>query len=83
MIKFATQTKGNLVIIGGGDKPTYIMQKIVELAGGPDAKIIVIPNASSDPEESAEYKLKNLKILVHKCRLYNVYQRTLLIKIHL
>lgn len=58
-----SQSKGYLVIIGGGDKPSYIMQKIVNLAGGPNSKIIVIPNASSDPKGSAEYNVEEFKNL--------------------
>ncbi len=57
------QNKGHLVIIGGGDKPTYIMQKIVDLAGGNNSKIIVIPNASSVPLESALYNVEEFKTL--------------------
>jgi cyanophycinase len=57
------QDKGHLVIIGGGDKPSYIMQKIVDYAGGPNSKIIVIPNASSDPLGSAEYNVQEFKNL--------------------
>ena len=57
------QGKGHLVIIGGGDKPSYIMQKIVDCAGGPASKIIVIPNASSDPLGSAEYNVQEFKNL--------------------
>lgn len=60
---YAQATKGHLVIIGGGDKTEYIMQKIVDLAGGPNAKIIVIPNASSEPEESAKYNVEEFKNL--------------------
>lgn len=56
-ISILPQTKGNLVIIGGGDKPKYVTQKIIDLAGGKDAKIIIIPNASSEPIESGEYNL--------------------------
>lgn len=57
------QNKGHLVIIGGGDKPSYIMQKIVDFAGGPNSKIVVIPNASSDPLGSAEYNVQEFKNL--------------------
>ena len=39
------------------------MQKIVDYAGGPNSKIIVIPNASSDPKESAEYNVEEFKNL--------------------
>lgn len=60
---YAQASKGHLVIIGGGDKTSYIMQKIVDLAGGRDAKIIIIPNASSEPKESAEYNVEEFKNL--------------------
>jgi cyanophycinase len=56
--------KGHLVIIGGGERPEYVMQKIVELAGGREARIVVIPNASSIPMKLHPDKLKNLKSLV-------------------
>jgi len=56
-ISILPQPKGHLVIIGGGDKPGYVTQKIIALAGGKDAKIIVIPNASSEPIESAQYNV--------------------------
>ncbi|MFI5236799.1 MAG: Type 1 glutamine amidotransferase-like domain-containing protein, partial [Ignavibacteriales bacterium] len=57
------QDRGHLVIIGGGDKTTEIMQKIVDFAGGREAKIIVIPNASSVPLESATYNVEEFKNL--------------------
>lgn len=47
---------GHLVIIGGGfdDKNENIYKKIIELAGGRgNAKIAIIPTASSDPVTSA------------------------------
>ena len=46
---------GHLFIIGGGDRPEYLMQKYIELAGGHDAKIIVVPFASGDAYETALY----------------------------
>lgn len=52
---YSQSSNGHLVIIGGGDFPDYVMQKIIDLAGGKDSKIIVIPNASSEPIESGEY----------------------------
>jgi cyanophycinase len=54
---------GKLVIIGGGDKPDYILQKIIDFAGGEDAKILVIPNASSDPVKSGEKNVEEFKKL--------------------
>jgi cyanophycinase len=62
-LSVCAQNKGHLVIIGGGDKPYYIMQKIVDYAGGPNSKIIVMPNASSDPKGSADYNVEEFKNL--------------------
>ncbi len=39
---------GTLVIAGGGVRDNSIYQKFMELAGGPDAPLVVIPTASSD-----------------------------------
>jgi cyanophycinase len=47
--------KGNLVLIGGGDKPKEAMVKFVELAGGPGAPIVAIPTASEEPDTGAYY----------------------------
>lgn len=65
------EAKGNLVIIGGGSRPEYIMSKITDLAGGKNAKIVVIPNASAEANEVGEsqknefqkFKPKNVKFL--------------------
>ncbi len=49
-------TRGHLVLIGGGEvESTEAIQKIVELAGGPQVPIVVIPTASEDPESPAWY----------------------------
>ena len=45
--------KGHLVIIGGGERAAVILNKISELAGGPDGKIVIIPVANSNPLEIA------------------------------
>lgn len=47
------QSKGKLVIVGGV-QTTEIVKKFVELAGGSDARIIIIPNAGSEPVENSE-----------------------------
>jgi cyanophycinase len=52
-IPLNAQAQGNLVIIGGGDKPGNVIEKFISLAGGENAGIIVIPNASTVPVESA------------------------------
>ncbi|GMU87160.1 MAG: cyanophycinase [Ignavibacteriales bacterium] len=62
----SAQTKGSLVIIGGGDRPGYVMHKIMELAGGKSAKLVIIPNASGEPIETAEYQMKGLNELGYR-----------------
>ncbi len=51
----AAEPKGQLVLIGGGDKPKEAMAKFVELAGGPGAPIVAIPTASEEPDTGAYY----------------------------
>jgi cyanophycinase len=53
--------KGALVIVGGGQQPEAINDRFMELAGGKEARIVVIPTASdkadddvADPERSAK-----------------------------
>jgi cyanophycinase len=52
--------KGNLILIGGGDKPRDAMEKFVALAGGPHAKIVAIPTASEEAD-AGEYYVKLFK----------------------
>lgn len=49
------ETRGNLVLIGGGDKPPEVMAKFVELAGGRGAPIVVVPTASTEPDTIPYY----------------------------
>lgn len=41
--------QGSLVIVGGGGMPAELTQKFIELAGGPEAPIVVLPTANPDP----------------------------------
>ncbi|WP_165064805.1 cyanophycinase [Paludisphaera rhizosphaerae] len=41
---------GHLVICGGGGLPDAVRGKFVELAGGPKARIVVVPTASEDAD---------------------------------
>lgn len=59
---YCSQTKGKLVIVGGV-QTTEIVKKYVELAGGSNAKIIVIPNAGSDPVYWSEVQVKEFNDL--------------------
>ncbi len=47
--------KGNLILIGGGEKPKDAMAKFVELAGGPHALIVAIPTASEEADAGSYY----------------------------
>ncbi len=44
-------TKGTLVIIGGNDKDRLCFNRFVKLAGGKDARIVVVTTASSSSEK--------------------------------
>jgi cyanophycinase len=57
-----SQTKGKLLIVGGVQIPE-IEKKFVELAGGPDARIIIIPNAGSEPKLNSEIEQKTFNKL--------------------
>ncbi|MFP4548695.1 MAG: cyanophycinase [Fidelibacterota bacterium] len=54
-INLCAQT-GDLFIIGGGNRPASMINHLVELAGGEQSHVIVIPNASGDPIDVAEYQ---------------------------
>jgi cyanophycinase len=41
--------KGSLIIVGGGGMPAPLVRKFIELAGGPDALIVVLPTANPEP----------------------------------
>ncbi len=50
--------KGTLVIVGGGPTAnTGIMEKFIELAGGPNAKIVVVPTAGGNKTPTGEIKI--------------------------
>lgn len=51
----ARAARGHLVLVGGGDKPPEAMAKFVELAGGADAPIVVVPTASRGPDTIPYY----------------------------
>jgi cyanophycinase len=41
--------QGSLVIVGGGGVSPAILRKFIDLAGGPDAPIVLLPTAQPDP----------------------------------
>ncbi|WP_290661110.1 cyanophycinase [Ignavibacterium sp.] len=56
------QSKGHLVIVGGV-QTKEIVAEFVELAGGENARIIVIPNAGSNPVYWSEVQVKEFNEL--------------------
>lgn len=47
--------KGNLLLIGGGERPESVMRRFVELAGGTGALILIVPTASGEPDAGPAY----------------------------
>ena len=43
---------GGLILVGGGEVSAEIRQRFFDLAGGPQAKIVVIPTASASADEN-------------------------------
>jgi cyanophycinase len=60
---------GSLVIVGGGGMPPDVTKKFIDLAGGPEALIVVLPQANPDPMPSKPSPLferagaKNVQLL--------------------
>jgi cyanophycinase len=50
----AAALRGNLVLIGGGERPPEVMRTFVRLAGGPAAPIVIMPTASEVPTRGDE-----------------------------
>lgn len=48
--------RGHLVLNGGGKKPASVMNKFIELAGGKDALILIVPTASELPDTGEYYQ---------------------------
>jgi cyanophycinase len=56
LLAAAEMPRGHLVLNGGGSKPAAVMEKFIELAGGPDARIVIFPTASGEPDTGAYYR---------------------------
>ena len=64
--------RGSLVIVGGGDRSESMMRRFVELAGGRGARIAVVPNASSEPEETGRTLVAELDSLGARAFIYHL-----------
>jgi len=51
----AAQGAGSLVVVGGGPLPEVIVKRFIELAGGVDAPIVVIPTAGEGDNYPADW----------------------------
>ena len=67
--------EGSLLLIGGGSRPPAVMKKFVELAGGPDALILVIPSASELPDAGTSYEKEFRKMGCRRVRALDVRTR--------
>jgi cyanophycinase len=52
---FVGPENGHLVIVGGNLQSESIWQRIISLAGGPDAPIVVVPTAGGEPIYGANF----------------------------
>ena len=67
--------RGSLVIVGGGGRSEAMMRRFVELAGGRGARIAVVPNASSEPEETGRDLVAELDSLGARAFVYYIDRR--------
>ena len=68
--------KGTLVIQGGGSaEGTGIMETFINMAGGPNAKIIIVPTAAGNRNRTAAIAYEEAKVIgiVEKAGLTNVH----------
>ncbi len=47
--------RGALVVSGGGETTSHIIDSVIELAGGPDAPIVVVPTSGRSDEDYHEF----------------------------
>ncbi len=65
--------KGTLVIQGGGDAAgTGIYETFINLAGGPDAKIIIVPTAGGNRDESGKIKIYKEEEVIRSWRKFGL-----------
>jgi cyanophycinase-like exopeptidase len=64
--------KGSLVLVGGNMRDDAIVKRIIDLAGGPDELIVIIPTAGGAREYNQDYRVvgqfrasgaKNLEVM--------------------
>lgn len=68
-------TRGYIVPIGGRIGNSEILERFVQLAGGPQARIAIIPTASSAAETGTEYEALFLKLGARSAVALNIESR--------
>jgi cyanophycinase len=63
--------RGSLILLGGGDRPETTMRRFVELAGGLDARVAVVPIASSEPGKTGRSIAAELDRLGARAFVFN------------
>ena len=72
---FAPEPKGSLVIVGGGDTPTSVLDRFIGLAGGAEkARVAVFPMASLKSDEEAQEVLVDLQKLGAEAHVVSIGQ---------
>ena len=73
----ADAPKGSLLIVGGGPQPDALVQRFVDLAGGPGkARIVVFAMASEDGLAGGEEKAEDLRKLgAHAVNVYITHEQ--------
>jgi cyanophycinase len=57
-----TETRGSLLIVGGGTQPDELVRHFIDLAGGPErARIAVVPMASGEAQAAGDEKVEQFK----------------------
>ncbi|MGB4705136.1 MAG: cyanophycinase [Candidatus Saccharicenans sp.] len=68
--------RGHLFIIGGGDRPEYMMKRFVEMASrSGSSRIVVLPMASATPDETGKKLVEEFKELGAKEAVYYNFSR--------
>jgi len=57
------KAQGHLFIIGGGSRTPELMERFVALAGGAGARVLVVPFASADAQDTGAYNAEEFKNL--------------------
>ncbi|MCP4784764.1 MAG: cyanophycinase [Fuerstiella sp.] len=64
--------RGTLVIVGGGDRDGVVFRHFVKLAGGRDAKLVIVPTASSTKAEYDYFGHRSAKYAREECEMSHV-----------